>query len=116
MLEHEPDDPSEFPRAKHVTRLCITDHPNIMRTVLVTGARGFIGKHLVEALRRNVGFRVIEFGRLSSPEDLSVGLRDADVIYHLDCSSVQGTLSEFKLVGSRAPQAGIWQYSELPRA
>lgn len=54
-----------------------------MKTVLVTGAHGFIGKHLVEALRRNVGFRVIEFGRLSSPEDLSVGLRDADVIYHL---------------------------------
>ncbi len=42
--------------------------------------------------------------------------RQPDVIYHLDCSSVQGTPSEFKLVGSRAPQAGIWQYSELPRA
>jgi UDP-2-acetamido-2,6-beta-L-arabino-hexul-4-ose reductase len=83
VLEHEPDDPSEFPRAKHATRLCITDHPNIMRTVLVTGARGFIGKHLVEALRRNVELRVIEINRESSVEVLRKGLFEADVVYHL---------------------------------
>ncbi len=54
-----------------------------MRTVLVTGASGFIGKHLVEALRRNVDQRVIEINRDSSAEALLTGLREADIIYHL---------------------------------
>jgi UDP-2-acetamido-2,6-beta-L-arabino-hexul-4-ose reductase len=54
-----------------------------MKTVLVTGAHGFIGKHLVEALRLDAGLRVIEFGRGSPAEVLQAGLCEADVIYHL---------------------------------
>jgi len=54
-----------------------------MQTVLVTGAKGFIGKHLVEALRRNAELRVLEFD-LGVPEsELESALREADTVYHL---------------------------------
>lgn len=51
--------------------------------ILVTGSNGFIGKHLVEALRRRPDTEVIEFDLGSSAEALERGLREADVIFHL---------------------------------
>lgn len=56
--------------------------PNIKR-VLVTGARGFIGKNLVVALKRRGDLEVIEFDIDSPPELLDEGLSVADVVYHL---------------------------------
>ncbi|MBK9137232.1 MAG: NAD-dependent epimerase/dehydratase family protein [Verrucomicrobia bacterium] len=52
-------------------------------TVLVTGARGFIGRHLVEALGRLPNTEVIECDVGSREADLERGLRTADVIFHL---------------------------------
>jgi UDP-2-acetamido-2,6-beta-L-arabino-hexul-4-ose reductase len=54
-----------------------------MKTVLVTGAKGFIGKNLVVALKRKDDLGIIEYDIDSSPDVLAEGLRKADVIYHL---------------------------------
>jgi UDP-2-acetamido-2,6-beta-L-arabino-hexul-4-ose reductase len=50
--------------------------------VLVTGAKGFIGKNLVVALRRG-GVEVDEIDVDSSPDDLLAGVAGAAVVYHL---------------------------------
>lgn len=54
-----------------------------MKTILVTGAKGFIGKNLVVALKRRADVTVIEYDIHSRPEVLDDGLPIADVIYHL---------------------------------
>ena len=54
-----------------------------MTTVLVTGAAGFIGKNLVEALKRQDGVTVLAYDRGNSDEDLAQSLAEADIIYHL---------------------------------
>lgn len=51
--------------------------------ILVTGAKGFIGKNLVVALRRRKGTAVWEFDKDSGPETLSEVLSGADVVFHL---------------------------------
>jgi UDP-2-acetamido-2,6-beta-L-arabino-hexul-4-ose reductase len=56
---------------------------NALTRVLVTGAKGFIGKNLIVALKRREDVEVIEYD-LDSPADLlEKGLAKADVIYHL---------------------------------
>ncbi len=54
-----------------------------MKTVLVTGAAGFIGMNLVTALRRREDVRVETFTRKDDPSSLEGLLNDVDVIYHL---------------------------------
>lgn len=54
-----------------------------MKTVLVTGANGFIGKNLVVALKRRADVDTIEHDLDSSVGLLEEGLAKADVIYHL---------------------------------
>lgn len=51
--------------------------------VLVTGARGFIGKNLCFRLEELGRFRVAEFGRDDDEMDLPELVADADVIVHL---------------------------------
>lgn len=51
--------------------------------ILVTGAKGFIGKNLVVALRRRKEAAVWEFDRDSTAEALVEGLSCADVVFHL---------------------------------
>lgn len=50
--------------------------------VLVTGANGFLGKNMVEALRRISNIRISEFGREDRMEDLERLLINADIVYH----------------------------------
>lgn len=54
-----------------------------IRKVLVTGAKGFIGKNLVVALKRRSDVEVIEYDIDSNPDVLNEGLNVADVVYHL---------------------------------
>jgi UDP-2-acetamido-2,6-beta-L-arabino-hexul-4-ose reductase len=54
-----------------------------MKTVLVTGAKGFIGKNLIVALKRRGDVDVIEYDLDSPAGSLEKGLAKADVIYHL---------------------------------
>lgn len=54
-----------------------------MKTILVTGANGFIGKNLVLALKRREDLSVVEYDLDSPPEKLEESLNSADVIYHL---------------------------------
>lgn len=51
--------------------------------VLVTGAKGFIGKNLVVALKRMDSIEVLEYGKDSPPKALEECLAVADMIYHL---------------------------------
>jgi len=54
-----------------------------MKSVLVTGAKGFIGKNLVVALKRRTEVDVIEHDLDSPAGSLEKGLAKADAIYHL---------------------------------
>ena len=54
-----------------------------MKSILVTGAKGFIGRNLCVALKRRADIELIEFD-IDSPESLlEEGLSKANVIYHL---------------------------------
>jgi UDP-2-acetamido-2,6-beta-L-arabino-hexul-4-ose reductase len=54
-----------------------------MKTVYITGAAGFIGRHMVEALGRCTDVRVCCGTSASTPEELRQGLAGADFVFHL---------------------------------
>ena len=51
--------------------------------VLITGARGFVGRNLVQTLRRREDVKLIEYDLGFSEQQLTDGLCRADVIFHL---------------------------------
>jgi UDP-2-acetamido-2,6-beta-L-arabino-hexul-4-ose reductase len=52
-------------------------------TILVTGARGFVGRNLCTFLRTRKDLQLIEVDLDSPPEILKEGIRGADIIFHL---------------------------------
>ena len=54
-----------------------------MRTILVTGARGFIGRNLCLALRRVKDYEVLEFDLDRPATDLPNLAARADLVFHL---------------------------------
>lgn len=54
-----------------------------MTSVLVTGAAGFIGANLLEALRRRTDLELTGLDRQDAPGALDEALSSADVVYHL---------------------------------
>lgn len=55
----------------------------IFRKIVVTGAKGFIGRHLMEALNRDPSLRVRGFDIDSSLVVLAEALKDTDAVFHL---------------------------------
>ncbi len=54
-----------------------------MPTVLVTGAKGFVGKNLGAALRRQEQVVLYEYDLGNSPEELRQALTTAEIVFHL---------------------------------
>lgn len=54
-----------------------------MKTVLVTGSQGFIGKNLVEVLSRQDGIKITSFTADDDIPTLELLLEGVDIIYHL---------------------------------
>jgi UDP-2-acetamido-2,6-beta-L-arabino-hexul-4-ose reductase len=54
-----------------------------VKTVLVTGSTGFVGRNLKEALQRQPEIRILTLDRQSSDAQWSAALDEADLIYHL---------------------------------
>ena len=65
------------------------------RLVLVTGAEGFIGRHVVEALSRRPDVAVIGVDRDSPPQALAEALDGAEVIFHLAGINRPDTVEEY---------------------
>jgi UDP-2-acetamido-2,6-beta-L-arabino-hexul-4-ose reductase len=54
-----------------------------MKTILVTGSGGFMGRNLCVALRRQAGYEVIEFDVPQQSEDFPALAERADLVFHL---------------------------------
>ncbi len=54
-----------------------------MKTILVTGASGFIGKNLCSRLELINDIRILRFTKENSPDELQDYISQADFIYHL---------------------------------
>ncbi len=54
-----------------------------MKTVLVTGSNGFIGRNLLEGLRRSEGIRIRTFEIDDDHSVLTSHLNEADIVFHL---------------------------------
>lgn len=54
-----------------------------MKTVLVTGAAGFIGKNLCAQLEQEKDVTVLPFGRDNTPDELEKYIKQSDFIFHL---------------------------------
>ena len=67
-----------------------------MKTVLVTGAAGFLGRHMVESLRRQPTVRVLEYDLGTAAADFEAALAQADAIVHLAGVNRPKDPAEFK--------------------
>ncbi|MCW1306116.1 MAG: NAD-dependent epimerase/dehydratase family protein [Candidatus Parvarchaeota archaeon] len=69
-----------------------------MRTILVTGSNGFIGRNLIQNLSRNESNKIITFGRNNSLEDLKSFLGETDFVYHLAAVNRTNDETDFETV------------------
>ncbi len=70
-----------------------------MKTVLVTGSNGFIGRNLIQNLsRKKAEYKIITFGRDNSLKDLKSSLAQADFVYHLAAVNRTNNEKDFERV------------------
>lgn len=81
-----------------------------MKTVLVTGASGFIGRNLVVRLNRREDVRVLRFD-VDTDTDLAEAVRAASVIYHLAGVNRPPDPSEYD-AGNRGLTAEVCRLAE----
>lgn len=67
-----------------------------MKTVLVTGSKGFIGKNLLEALSRQKDSKIIGFDAEDDIVSINPFLQDIDVVYHLAGVNRPENVQEFE--------------------
>lgn len=67
-----------------------------MKTVLVTGAKGFVGRNLCCVLRRRDNVKLFEYDIDSAPDELTNALSEADVIFHLAGVNRPKNVTEFQ--------------------
>jgi len=68
-----------------------------MKTVLVTGARGFIGRNLVARLQQDAHCHLLTSDRRDASTDLEAKVRAADVIVHLAGVNRSADPAEFQI-------------------
>jgi len=86
-----------------------------MKSVLVTGAAGFIGKNLVAALKRRDDVRLILFDVDTDRAVLDAGLAEADLIYHLAGVNRPKDESEFVAGNTGLTEQILARLAELGR-
>ena len=86
-----------------------------MKTVLITGAAGFVGKNLVAALERRDDVRLILFDLNTEPAVLDAGLAEADLIYHLAGVNRPRDVSEFVTGNTGLTEQMLDHLAELGR-
>lgn len=86
-----------------------------MKTVLVTGSEGFIGKNLRVALSRLSDIKVIGFDILDDISSLASSLKIADVIYHLAGVNRPESIEEFQTVNTGLIQTMLSLLEEAKR-
>lgn len=76
-----------------------------MKRVLVTGSNGFIGKNLIERLRRCKGVEIKTFEIKDNMNGLVEHLKNADIIFHLAGVNRPEKIKEFKTGNIELTQA-----------
>ena len=71
---------------------------NIMKTVLVTGAKGFIGKNLIVRLQELNNIKIKSFDKEEDMDTLKKFLGEADFIFHLAGVNRPEKVEEFEKV------------------
>jgi UDP-2-acetamido-2,6-beta-L-arabino-hexul-4-ose reductase len=67
-----------------------------MKSILVTGAAGFIGRNLIAQLRLNENIQVIEITRNNTSDELIEAVKTSDFIYHIAGVNRPKNESDFK--------------------
>jgi UDP-2-acetamido-2,6-beta-L-arabino-hexul-4-ose reductase len=86
-----------------------------MKTVLVTGAEGFIGKNLCLALERTDDARVLKYDLNARPETLDTLLVESDVVVHLAGVNRPEDSTKFTTVNVGLTQRIVDFLGEQPR-
>lgn len=68
----------------------------MQKTIVVTGSRGFVGTHLMEALLREPGVRVLGFDLDATSAGFEGALAQADVVFHLAGVNRPASVDEFE--------------------
>jgi len=84
-----------------------------VKTVLVTGSEGFIGKNLRVALSRLDDIKVIGFDIGDHISSLTSNLKEADVIYHLAGVNRPERIEEFQTVNTGLTQTMVSFIQEI---
>lgn len=68
-----------------------------MKTILVTGANGFIGKNLIEGLKRLENIKIRKFDIEDNLNTLKLYLKESDLIFHLAGVNRPKKVEEFEI-------------------
>ncbi len=71
-----------------------------MKTALITGANGFMGKNMLAALRKQEDIEVLTFNRDDDPALLQKHLEKADIVYHFAGVNRPENNEQFELVNA----------------